>query len=121
MANKAKPAIIPDYELRRLSLFMASECVRNTVIEEYHGRGSLSQKEMMVFNKQVSNKIYTFLTILLNGNSEQQNILLTLSGMFYPKNWDEPALDGDLAILTDYRKVKAMLSQTIVNNPLAKH
>ena len=44
-------------ETKDLALRMALYCVRNTVIENYHAAGKISDPEMMAFNKKVVNKI----------------------------------------------------------------
>jgi hypothetical protein len=46
--------------LKRLALLLTVNCVRNTVIEDYHAAGKLSDSEMKAFNQEVANKIYTF-------------------------------------------------------------
>jgi len=40
---------------------MAANCVRNTIIEDYHSQGKLTDEEMKAFNKEVASKLYTFL------------------------------------------------------------
>ena len=85
-----------DPEMKRLALLMASVCVRNTVIEDYHSLGNLSQEQMKAFNKEVANKVYTFLRLLLSGSSEDLDALMATSLPFYPLDWDEPVLDDDM-------------------------
>jgi len=51
---------------------MTVNCIRNTVIENYHARGSLSQADMKAFNEEVSNKLYTFLRIMFKGTDEEK-------------------------------------------------
>jgi hypothetical protein len=68
-------------EAKTLALIMAVNCVRNTVIEDYHSEGKLTDQEMKAFNKEVADKLYTFLEYLYS---------------MYPTNWDQPALDPDL-------------------------
>lgn len=82
-----------------VALRMALYCVRNTIIEDYHAKGKLSDMEMMAFNKEVVNKIYTFLQVAGNPKFKNNNILTfnslgTLPGMFHkPFGWDSPILD----------------------------
>ncbi len=88
-----------DNTIADLSLRMALYCVRNTVIEDYHTQGKLSDSEMMALNKEVVNKIYTFLQIAGNPKFKKGNILTfnglgTLPIRFYkPFGWDAPNLD----------------------------
>jgi hypothetical protein len=81
--------------LKTTAKAMAVICVRNTVIEDYHARGSLSQEDMRIFNIQVVNHLYTWLYIQAFGSEEQVKALAVLVGMFVPYGWDEPRLDRD--------------------------
>ena len=45
-------------EARRKSRGMTLNCVRNTIIENYHCQGKLSDDDMKAFNKEVVNRIY---------------------------------------------------------------
>jgi len=55
-----------DDDFKDLALRMALHCVRNTVIENYHTNGGISDLEMMAFNKEVVNKLYSFLQLYFN-------------------------------------------------------
>ena len=46
-----------------LALRMALHCVRNTVIENYHTQGKISDEEMKAFNIEVANNIFTYLEL----------------------------------------------------------
>ncbi len=80
-------------DTKDLALLIASNCVRNTVIEDYHAAGKLNQEEMQAFNKQVANKIYTFLTYVFEEDRIDNDAFWRLIKLGYPKNWDEPELD----------------------------
>ncbi len=110
--------------LKREALTMAVNCVRNTVIEDYHAGivpqsktgdysdvkvvtpygeiawnelSRISDSEMKVFNKEVADKLYTYLEFLLNPKYEdKQQAFLKVCNIFYPHNWDEPKLDKGL-------------------------
>lgn len=81
-------------DLKRLALLMAVTCVRNTVIEDYHADGKLSDEEMKRLNQEVANKIYTFLHYLFTDSPHDQAAFLSAMGMMYPSNWDQPKLDA---------------------------
>ena len=83
-------------ELERLALVMAANCVRNTIIEDYHAEGKLSQEDMKNFNIEVSNKIYTFLHYLFSKPSPEKEKFLSVADRFYPIDWDKPKLDEDM-------------------------
>lgn len=78
-----------------LAKLMTVVCVRNTIIEDYHADGKISQKEMKAFNKEVCNKIYTWLYLSHQPRMVYKKFVET-AAMFYPNDWDEPELDKDL-------------------------
>ena len=82
--------------LKRLALLMAVNCVRNTIIEDYHAAGKLDDAEMKAFNQEVANKIYTFLHYLNNKPIEVSQAFLLSMGVMYPSNWDQPKIDRGL-------------------------
>src|SRR5262249_21891342 len=96
--------------LKCLALLMAVNCVRNTVIEDYHAQGKLSDSEMKAFNQEVANKIYTFLNFLLNKPDEDREAFLWLMGVMYPKNWDQPKIDRAFADVVKRIKSRGSLS-----------
>jgi hypothetical protein len=81
--------------LKGLALLMAVNCVRNTVIEDYHAAGKLDDSEMKAFNQEVANKIYTFLQFLFLKPDEYRDAFLSAMGVMYPPNWDQPKIDQD--------------------------
>lgn len=106
--RKSEPDI--DNYVKEVALRLALHCVRNTVIEDYHSQGKLSDQEMMKFNKAVVNKLYTYLQVLLNPKYREENELMfknlkNMPPFFYrPSGWDEPVFDKE--ILNALRKVK---------------
>jgi hypothetical protein len=81
--------------LKRLALLMAVNCVRNTVIENYHAAGKLDDAEMKAFNQEVANKIYTFLHYWFVKPDVDRDTFQRAMGAMYPKNWDQPKIDRD--------------------------
>ena len=96
MSDKEQPEENPDKFVSDLAIMMAFNCVRNTVIEDFHRRGSLSPEDLKAFNKQVVDKLYTYLRILFNGSPEEQAALLKVCTTSFPFDWDKPAVDKDL-------------------------
>lgn len=90
---QSKKPFIPERILQRLAIIMAIACVRNTIIEEYHARGSLSQDDMKAFNKEVANKLYTWLHIYYEGDKEDILGLAEISKFCGGHDWDEPKID----------------------------
>lgn len=111
---------MPSSELKRLALLMAVNCVRNTVIENYHADGKLSDEEMKVFIQEVANKIYTFLHYTTTKPPEDQAALLSVMSMMYPSNWDQPKLDADFVkSVSLLKKRKNLIKKTVVHRPLS--
>ncbi len=97
--------------LKRLALLMTVNCVRNTVIEEYHSSGKISDPEMKAFNKEVANRIYTVLLALLDPEfGDDQVELFAWLERNYPHNWDEPTLDSGLGTAMLRNQAKRMES-----------
>ena len=96
LENDLVPILKPS-SLKRLALLMAVNCVRNTVIENYHAAGKLDDSEMKAFNQEVANKIYTFLQFLLVKPDEDRDAFLGAMGLMYPSNWDQPKVDRSFA------------------------
>ena len=92
-----------DQVIADLALRMVLHCVRNTVIEDYHSQGKLTDPEMKAFNKEVVNKAYTFLQIVLNPDyEEQKEVLFSSPYLFYkPSHWDAPEPDRDFMAVLD--------------------
>lgn len=91
---KKKPVRLVDTTkaLKALAKGLTVICVRDTVIENYHAMGKLSNEEMCAFNKEVCNKLYEAMEILMGSNQDQQaisdlsNIILERQ----PTGWNEP-------------------------------
>ncbi len=100
-SNEKGFKIAPDDTVKKLALAMAFHCVRNTVIEDYHTAGKLTDEEMEIFNKEVANKIYSMMYLLSNPEYTSLNKQLFSSKIFYtPSDWDSPEFDeGFLKII----------------------
>lgn len=86
-------------ELKMIALAMTLNCVRNTVIEKYHCAGKISDAEMKALNKEVVNRIFTFLDTWLNRTEQERSLFLgeMVAGADpFVRTWDEPELDKNL-------------------------
>ncbi len=63
------------------------------MIEDHISQGKLSQDDANAFNRQMTNKLYTFLTYLLNKPAQDYAMLMESLSKHYPQNWDMPELD----------------------------
>ncbi len=84
-----------DDPLRGIALIMSVTCVRNTIIEKYHADGKLDDHEMEAFNRQVADRIYTFLTYLMAHPREASDLIDALRH-YFPTNWDPPQRDASI-------------------------
>lgn len=88
----------PDAEedsFKKLALIMAVACVRNTCIEEFHARPQpqfLSDADMKRFNREVADKLYTFLHYLLRADPAERARFMAIMEPLLPYNWDQPSL-----------------------------
>ncbi len=81
---------------QELALRLAVHGVRNTVIENYHAEGKISDKEMKAFNIEVVNNLFTYLEIFTNPKFKKEHDFVFGKGFgsFYkPNNWNSPELD----------------------------
>lgn len=85
-----------DEMLRVIALMMAVNCVRNTIIEDYHADDKLSDDEMMAFNKDVHNKIYTFLKYWFGSKGKDLEDFFQAMSMLLPLDWDQAQIDAEL-------------------------
>ncbi len=82
-----------DDPLRAVALIMSVTCVRNTIIEKYHADGKLDDTDMEAFNRQVADRIYTFLSYLLSTKRDTGDMLEALRH-YLPTDWDQPQRDA---------------------------
>jgi hypothetical protein len=81
--------------IRSIALIMSVTCVRNTIIEKYHADGKLDDADMEAFNRQVADRIYTFLSYLLSTQRDMSDVLEALRH-YLPTDWDQPQRDAFL-------------------------
>lgn len=76
---------------------MALWCVRNTILEDIHSEGKITQSQMMELNIEVTNRIYTFLKLVDEKNGIPHNQMVTP-----PNYWKDPELDKEMFILFNW-------------------
>lgn len=80
-----------DQTIQKLALIVAANCTRNTELEQ--GQGAVSDELVHSFNRQMSNKLYTFFTYLLNKPADEYSVMMEALAEHFPENWDLPELD----------------------------
>lgn len=86
-------------DLKLMARAITINCVRNTCIENYHAEGKLTDPEMKAFNKEVVNRIYTFLDCMLNRSDRERDMFMSrmvATSEGSTSKWDEPEIDENL-------------------------
>lgn len=90
-----------DQTVKKLALIIAANCTRETELEESLKQGQLSPEQLSNFNRQMSNKLYTFLTYLLNKPADEYSVMMEALAQHFPDDWSAPELDqGFLHVVT---------------------
>jgi len=79
--------------IRSIALIMSVTCVRNTIVDKYHADGKLDDADMEAFNRQVADRIYTFLSHLLSTHRDMGDLQEALRH-YLPTDWDQPQHDA---------------------------
>ncbi len=96
---------MPDEEVRlqNLALVLSAVCVRNTIIEDYHASGKITDSEMEAFNRQVADRVFTFLGFMFGAEKDYEDFM-TMASAQHPHKWDRPKLDqGMVNALAKFR------------------
>lgn len=101
-----------DQTVKKLALIIAANCTRESELDESLKQGNLSQEQLNSFNRQMSNKLYTFLTYLLNKPADEYSVMMEALAKHFPENWEAPELDQSFMHIT---------SQKQQNNPVQPH
>lgn len=74
--------------VKKMALVIAANCLMND-----SGEAKTTNDLSPQLNKQVANRLYTFLLYLLNKPSNEYSSLMNELAKNYPKDWDLPELD----------------------------
>lgn len=86
-------SIMNEQTVKKLALIIAANCTKESIIEECRKSGAISADQFDLFNKQMSDKLYTFLTYLLNKPAEEYSVMMEGLAKNYPESWALPELD----------------------------
>ena len=81
-----------DQNIKKLALILSANCIRQSVIEECQKKGQINDQQLSQFNKEMSDRIYTFLTYLLQKPAEEYTVMMEAMAKHYPEGWDQPEL-----------------------------
>lgn len=79
--------------IEHMALLMSANCVRKTVLDDFVREGKLSQQDLQVFMEESTDKLYSFLTYLLNRSEDDKQLFLEVMNKAYPSGWKAPAMD----------------------------
>lgn len=91
---------------RNLALSITLNCVRTSCIETFHANGKLTDTDMKAFNKEVHNRIYTFLHVFLNGMEPERSVFLNKmleTAIGSTPNWDPAEIDRKMLPLEPWK------------------
>lgn len=80
--------------IQHMALLMSVNCVRKTVLDDYLNNGQLSEAELNDFVSEATDKLFTFLTYLLDRPETDKQSFLEVMNASYPNNWPEPKLSA---------------------------
>ena len=96
--------------IQHMALLMAVNCVRKTVLDDYLSEGRLSEDELQRFISESTDKLYTFLTYLLNRPENDKQLFLEIMNYSYPRDWPQPEISAvfeeAVALLKEQRKAQ---------------
>ena len=82
--------------VKRLALIIAANCIDKSVIETSNNNKEITDDQLKAFNKQLSDKIYTFLSYLLNKPANEYSLMMDAMSKNYPDRWPLPCFDEQL-------------------------
>lgn len=80
--------------IQHMALLMSVNCVRKTVLDDFRESGKLSDDDIDQFMGEVTDKLYTFLTYLLDRSEEDKQVFLEVMNTSYPEDWRTPEISG---------------------------
>lgn len=96
--------------IQHMALLMAVNCVRKTVLDDYVSDGRLSEDELKQFITEATDKLYTFLTYLLNRSEGDKQVFLEIMNDSYPHDWQQPEISAvfeeAVALVKAQRKIQ---------------
>ncbi len=86
-----------DNTVKKLALIITANCLLDTPVENKTGApGPLSETELKVLRKSMSDRLYTFLLYLLDKPASEYSALMEELSRNYPADWPMPELDSKL-------------------------
>ncbi len=81
-----------EQSIKKLALIISANCIQNSSIEKSHKNGQLSEEEINAIRKEMSDRIYTFLTYLLNKPAQDYSVMLEGMTKNLNEAWESPEI-----------------------------
>ena len=81
-----------DENIKKLALIISANCVRQSAIEDCKKNGQINDAQFSQINKELSDRIYTFLTYLLNKPAQEYSVMMEAMAKNYPDDWAMPEI-----------------------------
>jgi len=78
--------------IQHMALLMSVNCVRKTVLDDFVTSGKLTEEDLQALIGESTDKLYTFLTYLLNRSDEEKQVFLEVMNSSYPQKWPQPQI-----------------------------
>lgn len=82
-----------DENIKKLALIISANCVRESTIEDCKIKGQINDAQFTQINKELSDRIYTFLTYLLNKPAQEYSVMMEAMAKNYPDDWAMPEIN----------------------------
>lgn len=90
---EAKQSIMSMDMLTPISKAITHFAFRNGPVEDMHADGKLSDKDMMVLNKFMVNRMAYVFSLIINEKWAEFEFLIEQTDRFYGHEWDDPVPD----------------------------
>ena len=80
--------------IQHMALLMSVNCVRKTVLDDFVSNGQLSEADLQAFITESTDKLFTFLTYLLDRSEADNQTFLEVMNTSYPHDWSAPKLSA---------------------------
>lgn len=84
-----------DESIQKLALIISANCVRQSTIEECKKNGQLNDAQLNQISKELSDRIYTFLTYLLSKPAQEYSVMMEAMSKNFPDDWAMPEISQD--------------------------
>jgi len=78
--------------IQHMALLMSVNCVRKTALDDFFTNGQISELELNAFVSEATDKLFTFLTYLLDRSEQDKQSFLEVMNASYPHDWPHPKM-----------------------------